>query len=146
MGPIRSQAVPVRSEHARVTWGRGCGGEGVQRKLEEGRQDEDMFGWSRAPSSSPRTGRVLEGFKPQWGMTALSSGSSSEKGDQDGACCMSAYCSTPGRSSPTDLELWDLEAMPCHQNKMRLTFPANEPFPASEARQHSQVEFFPHDP
>ena len=93
MGPIRSQAAPERSEHARLIrrgLQGGGGGRRVQRKLEEGRQDEDMFGWSRAPSSSPRTGRVLEGFKPQWGMSALSSGSSSEKGDQDGACSMSA--------------------------------------------------------
>lgn len=62
----------------------------MQRKLEEGRQNEDMFGWSRAPSSSPGTGRVLQGFKPQWGMSALTTGSSPGKGDQDGACFVSS--------------------------------------------------------
>lgn len=80
---VSGMAALMRSGQARVAQG-----EEMQRKL-EGRQDEDMPGWNRIPSSSPRTGRVLEGFKSQWSMSFLSVGSSPKKGGQDGACPMS---------------------------------------------------------
>lgn len=78
-------AAPMRSGHARVIQGRGDAEEAGRKA---GKMKTCLAG-AGLPASSPRTGRVLEGFKSQWSMSVLSAGSSPEKGGQDGACPMS---------------------------------------------------------